>query len=122
MIHFIKGQLDTVSEQKIVVENQGMGYEILVPASVLSKLPAIGMDVKIYIYMHVREDALQLYGFTTKEEKEMFQLLITVNGIGPKGALGILSIMWMRCVLLFYRKMPRVFPKRRESVEKPQVN
>ena len=69
MIHFIKGQLDTVSEQKIVVENQGMGYEILVPASVLSKLPAIGMDVKIYIYMHVREDALQLYGFTTKEEK-----------------------------------------------------
>ena len=52
MIHFIKGQLDTVSEQKIVVENQGMGYEILVPASVLSKLPAIGMDVKIYIYMH----------------------------------------------------------------------
>lgn len=93
MIHFIKGQLDTVSEQKIVVENQGMGYEILVPASVLSKLPAIGMDVKIYIYMHVREDALQLYGFTTKEEKEMFQLLITVNGIGPKGALGILSIM-----------------------------
>ena len=93
MIHFIKGQLDTVSEQKIVVENQGMGYEILVPASVLSKLPAIGMDVKIYIYMHVREDALQLYAFTTKEEKEMFQLLITVNGIGPKGALGILSIM-----------------------------
>ena len=93
MIHFIKGQLDTVSEQKIVVENQGMGYEILVPASVLSNLPAIGMDVKIYIYMHVREDALQLYGFTTKEEKEMFQLLITVNGIGPKGALGILSIM-----------------------------
>lgn len=93
MIHFIKGQLDTVSEQRIVVENQGMGYEILVPASVLSKLPAIGMDVKIYIYMHVREDALQLYGFTTKEEKEMFQLLITVNGIGPKGALGILSIM-----------------------------
>lgn len=93
MIHFIKGQLDTVSEQKVVVENQGMGYEILVPASVLSKLPAIGMDVKIYIYMHVREDALQLYGFTTKEEKEMFQLLITVNGIGPKGALGILSIM-----------------------------
>ena len=93
MIHCIKGQLDTVSEQKIVVENQGMGYEILVPASVLSKLPAIGMDVKIYIYMHVREDALQLYGFTTKEEKEMFQLLITVNGIGPKGALGILSIM-----------------------------
>ena len=93
MIHFIKGQLDTVSEQKIVVENQGMGYEILVPASVLSKLPAIGRDVKIYIYMHVREDALQLYGFATKEEKEMFQLLITVNGIGPKGALGILSIM-----------------------------
>ena len=85
MIHFIKGQLDTVAEQQIVVENRGIGYEILVPASVI--------QVKIYTYMHVREDAMQLYGFMTKDEREMFQLLITVNGIGPKGALGILSIM-----------------------------
>ena len=93
MIHFIKGQLDTVAEQQIVVENRGIGYEILVPASVIQKLPRIGNEVKIYTYMHVREDAMQLYGFMTKDEREMFQLLITVNGIGPKGALGILSIM-----------------------------
>ncbi len=93
MIHFIKGQLDTVAEQQIVVENRGIGYEILVPASVIQKLPRIGNEVKVYTYMHVREDAMQLYGFTTKDEREMFQLLITVNGIGPKGALGILSIM-----------------------------
>ena len=93
MIHFIKGQLDTVAEQQIVVENRGIGYEILVPASVIQKLPRIGNEVKIYTYMHVREDAMQLYGFMTKDEREMFQLLITVNGIGPKGALGILSVM-----------------------------
>ncbi len=93
MIHFIKGQLDMVAEQQIVVENRGIGYEILVPASVIQKLPRIGNEVKIYTYMHVREDAMQLYGFMTKDEREMFQLLITVNGIGPKGALGILSIM-----------------------------
>ena len=93
MIHFIKGQLDTVAEQQIVVENRGIGYEILVPASVIQKLPRIGNEVKVYTYMHVREDAMQLYGFTTKDEREMFQLLITVNGIGPKGAVGILSIM-----------------------------
>ena len=82
MIHFIKGQLDTVAEQQIVVENRGIGYEILVPASVIQKLPRIGNEVKIYTYMHVREDAMQLYGFMTKDEREMFQLLITVNGIG----------------------------------------
>ncbi|HBZ63547.1 MAG TPA: Holliday junction branch migration protein RuvA [Lachnospiraceae bacterium] len=82
-----------MAEQQIVVENRGIGYEILVPASVIQKLPRIGNEVKVYTYMHVREDAMQLYGFTTKDEREMFQLLITVNGIGPKGALGILSIM-----------------------------
>lgn len=102
MIHFIKGQLDTVAEQQIVVENRGIGYEILVPASVIQKLPRIGNEVKIYTYMHVREDAMQLYGFMTKDEREMFQLLITVNGIGPKGALGILSIMDTGCSSVCY--------------------
>lgn len=93
MINFVKGELDTVTENSIVVENNGIGFEILVPLSVVSNLPQTGNEVKIYTYTYVREDALQLYGFLTKDELAMFKLLITVNGIGPKGALGILSVM-----------------------------
>ncbi|MCM1245848.1 MAG: Holliday junction branch migration protein RuvA [Roseburia sp.] len=93
MINFVKGELDTVTENSIVVENNGIGFEILVPLSVVSNLPQTGNEVKIYTYTYVREDALQLYGFLTKDELAMFKLLITVSGIGPKGALGILSVM-----------------------------
>ncbi len=93
MIQFVRGILDTVSENQIVVENQGIGFGILVPLSVVSALPQTGNEVKIFTYMHVREDAMQLFGFLTKDELAMFQLLITVSGIGPKGALGILSVM-----------------------------
>ena len=87
MIAFVKGILDSVSEDKIIVENQNIGFEILVPGSVVSELPQVGNTVKIYTYTYVREDALQLYGFLTKDSMDMFKLLITVNGIGPKAAL-----------------------------------
>ena len=93
MIAFIKGILDTVSEDRIVVDHQGVGFEILVPGSVAQMLPQVGNTVKIYTYTYVREDILQLYGFLTRDSMDMFKLLITVNGIGPKGALGILSVM-----------------------------
>lgn len=93
MIAFVKGILDSVSEDKIIVENQNIGFEILVPRSVVSELPQVGNTVKIYTYTYVREDALQLYGFLTKDSMDMFKLLITVNGIGPKAALGILTAM-----------------------------
>ena len=93
MIAFVKGILDSVSEDRIVVENQGIGFEILVPGSVAQSLPQVGNTVKIYTYTYVREDVLQLYGFLTKDGMDMFKLLITVNGIGPKGALGILTAL-----------------------------
>lgn len=93
MIAFVKGNLDTVAEDHIIVENQGIGYEILVPGSVVQAMPQVGNEVKIYTYMYVREDVLQLYGFLTKDQMGMFKLLITVNGIGPKGALSILTVM-----------------------------
>lgn len=93
MLAFVKGILDTVAEDYIVVENRGVGYEILVPGSVVQAMPQTGNEVKIYTYLYVREDVLQLYGFLTKDQMNMFKLLITVNGIGPKGALGILSVM-----------------------------
>lgn len=93
MIAYIKGILDTVEQDRIVVENQGMGYEILVPGSVLPQLPSVGREVKIYTYLHVREDIMQLFGFLSRDELNMFKMLITVNGVGPKGALGVLTVM-----------------------------
>lgn len=91
MLSFIKGELDNIYEDGIVIENGGIGYDIKVPLSVMNELPSIGEEVKIYTYLYVREDILCLYGFLSRDDLQVFKLLITVNGIGPKGALGILS-------------------------------
>ena len=91
MISYIKGELASLTDDGIVVENNQIGYEINVPLSVMNELPNPGNEVKIYTYLYVREDAMKLYGFLTKDDLNIFKLLITVNGIGPKGALGILS-------------------------------
>ncbi|MFR1255304.1 MAG: Holliday junction branch migration protein RuvA [Eubacterium sp.] len=123
MISFIKGILEEKREDSLVVENQGIGYEILVPATVLDEMPSTGNDVKIYTYMHVREDDLKLFGFLSKEDLTMFKMLIKVNGIGPKGALGILSVMTSdEYVLLFWQTMLRLLPKRRGLELKQPVN
>ena len=91
MLNYIKGELTEVMQDCITLENNGIGYQINVPVSLLSGLPPIGREVKIYTYLYVREDALQLYGFFTRDDLQIFRLLIGVSGIGPKGALGILS-------------------------------
>jgi len=91
MIGYIKGELAEIKENYIIIEAGNIGYEVFLPVSSISELPARNSTVKVYTYMHVREDALCLYGFLTKDDLEMFKLLITVNGIGPKVALGILS-------------------------------
>ncbi len=93
MIGYIKGELAYKYEDRIIVENNGIGFEIFVPGSVLDRMPAAGSDVKLHTYLHVREDQMSLFGFLTADELSMFKLLITVSGIGPKGALGILSVM-----------------------------
>ena len=93
MIAYIKGSLEDVTQGKVVIEQNGVGYEIQVPANLPEQLPSIGSELKLHTYLHVREDAMQLFGFLTKGDLEMFQLLITVSGIGPKGALGILSVL-----------------------------
>lgn len=93
MIAFIKGEIDSVSDTGVIIDHNGMGFDIRVPGSVITNLPPQGEHVKLYTYMYVREDILQLYGFLTKDELAMFQLLITVNGIGPKAGLAILSVM-----------------------------
>lgn len=91
MISYIKGELAEVFEEGIVVESGGIGYEIKMPLSSISNLPRTKNEIKIYTYLHVREDAIGLFGFLTRDDLKTFKLLITVNGIGPKGALGILS-------------------------------
>ena len=93
MISYIKGPLTAIEEDVIVVEAGGVGMGIHVPLSVLDRLPGIGREVTVYTYFQVREDAMSLYGFLNRQDREMFRQLIGVNGVGPKAALGILSVM-----------------------------
>ena len=91
MISYIKGELAEVFEDMIILENQNMGYNIRVPASVIAQMPSVGRQVKVYTYLYVREDAINLFGFLTRDDLNIFKMLLNVSGIGPKGALGILS-------------------------------
>ena len=93
MISYIKGTLEAVEEDMIIVETGGIGYGIRVPLSLLEELPSLGSPVTIHTYFQVREDSMTLYGFLNRQDREMFKQLISVNGIGPRGALGILSVM-----------------------------
>lgn len=93
MISFIKGQLSEILEDCIVVENQNIGFEIRIPSRSIGQLPALDEEVKIYTYMYVKEDEISLYGFTSRDDVFIFKQLITVSGIGPKGALAILSTL-----------------------------
>ena len=93
MYAYIKGEIVDNTEDNVVLECHDIGYNIKVPFSVVQKLPGIGSQVRIYTYTCVREDAFILYGFLTRDDLWIFKKLITVNGIGPKGALGILSAM-----------------------------
>lgn len=91
MISYIKGILDYVSESFIIVEAGGIGYKIFVSSSVLGRLPQVGKEVKIYTFMSVKEDGISLFGFNSNEELDIFNKLLTVGGVGPKGALSIVS-------------------------------
>lgn len=86
MYSYISGKLTGVTENGIVIDNHGIGYSMLVPATVLERLPAMGQELKIYTYLQVREDALVLFGFLQQEELELFKLLITVNGLAKRRA------------------------------------
>lgn len=93
MYAYLKGTLEEVTEDNIVVEVNGIGYNVKVSGTTVEMLPGMGNEVKIYTYTLVREDAMLLYGFLTRDDLEIFKKLITVNGIGPKGGLAILSVM-----------------------------
>lgn len=93
MIAFVKGSLAEVELDRVIIDVGGVGYNVFVSSYTISRLPLEGNEVKLYTYLNVKEDLMQLYGFLSKDELRIFKLLIGVNGIGPKGGLGILSYL-----------------------------
>jgi len=91
LIAYLEGKLIEKSPTHLILEVGGVGYSISIPVSTYSNLGKTGEMVKVLTYQHVREDELKLYGFSSKPEKELFELLILVNGVGPRLALSILS-------------------------------
>lgn len=91
MISYIKGELKEVGADFVVLENHGIGYQIKIPTTVVAALPVLGSKIQIFTYLYVREDLMDLYGFLSRDDRSIFQLLLGVSGIGPKGALAILS-------------------------------
>ena len=95
MVAFIEGTVAGLSESAVEIDVGGIGFEVLVSAQTLSRLSGTGRErsVKLYTYLYVREDAMLLYGFLSKDELVLFKRLITVSGIGPKGGLSLLSAL-----------------------------
>ncbi|MCI6204325.1 MAG: Holliday junction branch migration protein RuvA [Lachnospiraceae bacterium] len=93
MYAYIKGELAEINTDHIVIEAGGIGYQVFVSLQTFDYLPSVGENLKIYTYLYLREDAMILYGFLTKDDLELFKLLISVSGIGPKGGLAILSTL-----------------------------
>lgn len=93
MISYIRGTLADFEEDKVIVDVGGVGYGIFMSGQDMGRLPGVGNEVKIHTYFSVKEDAMKLYGFLTRDALQVFRLLIGVSGIGPKGGLGILSAL-----------------------------
>ena len=93
MIAFIKGTVDSLSEGKMILESHGIGYELNIPASMFDAGVREGEELKIYTHMSVREDGISLFGFLSREDLEIYRMLIGVSGIGPKAALAVLSTL-----------------------------
>jgi len=91
MIAFLRGEIAAVFEDRLILDVNGVGYEIFMPVLALKHAGRIGDEIQVYTRMNVREDAVQLFGFLTRDDLRMFTMLLSVNGIGPKAALGVLS-------------------------------
>lgn len=91
MYNFIKGKIVEKQNNILVLENNGIGYELIASTNTISNLPQLNTETKVYTYQQVREDGIFLYAFSSLEEKSMFLHLISISGIGPKMAIGILS-------------------------------
>jgi Holliday junction DNA helicase RuvA len=93
MYAYIRGELAEINMDHIVIETAGIGYQIFIPGHTFEYLPSVGETLKVYTYLYLREDAMILYGFLTRDDMELFKQLISVSGIGPKGGLAILSTL-----------------------------
>lgn len=93
MIAFLKGKVVSVTQTRAVLDVNGVGYQVLISARDAQQMPGRGSEVLIHTYLSVREDAMQLFGFLDEDDLEMYRLLLTVSGIGPKAGLGVLSAM-----------------------------
>ena len=93
MVAYVNGILESIEEGNAVVDVNGIGINVNISGSTMDRMPGIGEVVKLYTYTNVKEDAFTLFGFLSRDELGLFKLLITVNGIGPKGGLAILSVM-----------------------------
>lgn len=93
MIAYVNGIIEDITEDNVVLDVGGIGYNVRISADTASRLPGMGEQVRLYTYTCVKEDAFLLYGFLSRNDLAMFKQCITVNGIGPKGALAILSVM-----------------------------
>ncbi len=93
MIGYIKGTIEGITQDSVLVENQGIGYRIYTSSMVLGQIGTMHQEILLFTYMNVREDGIYLYGFPTTEELDTFKLLLSISGIGPKVALAILSVL-----------------------------
>ena len=93
MIAYVNGVIEDIAEDNAVIDVGGIGYNIKISSDTAARLPGVGEQVKLYTYTCVREDAFLLYGFLSRNDLDIFKKLITVSGIGPKGALAILSVL-----------------------------
>lgn len=93
MIAHVNGIIDDITEDNVVIDVRGVGYNVKISADTAARLPGVGGTVKLYTYTSVKEDSFQLFGFLSRNDLEIFKKCITVNGIGPKGALSILSVL-----------------------------
>lgn len=93
MIASLQGMIDAVGTDSLIINVNGVGYKVGVPTGVLSDMGMVGREVKLYTHMHVREDEMSLFGFGSIDELRLFETLITVSGLGPKTAMGMLSAM-----------------------------
>lgn len=92
MIGTLKGTIEYREDPSLIVDVNGVGYKVLVPTSVLAKINGVGSDIKLFTHTHVREDLLELYGFTEPADLKLFEYLISVSGVGCRTALGIFSV------------------------------
>lgn len=92
MYEYIRGKFNGINKDYVIVENNGLGYKIFTSGATMSSMPKVGEEVMLYIEQIVREDFIGLYGFDSREELEMFKMLLGINGVGAKAALSLLSI------------------------------